>query len=57
MTQIMIIKEVATSKEEDKKDLEEGNQEEMTLMLIMMIRMIMIQKMIQKIKRKLIIDK
>jgi len=57
MIQIMIIKEVATSKEEDKKDLEQGNQEEMTLMLIMMIRMIMIQKMIQKIKRKLIIDK
>lgn len=57
MTQIMIIKEVATSKEEDKKDLEQGNQEEMTLMLIMMIRMIMIQKKIQKIKRKLIIDK
>lgn len=57
MTQIMIIKEVATSKEEDKIDLEEGNQEEMTLMLNMMIRMIMIQKTIQKIKRKLKIDK
>ena len=57
MTQIMIIKEVVTSKEEDKIDLEEGNQEEMTLMLNMMIRMIMIQKMIQKIKRKLKIDK
>ena len=57
MTQIMIIKEEATSKEEDKIDLEEGNQEEMTLMLNMMIRMIMIQKTIQKIKRKLKIDK
>jgi hypothetical protein len=57
MTQITIIKEVVISKEEDKIDLEQENQGEMTLMLNMMIRMIMIQKTIQKIKRKLKIDK
>ena len=57
MTQITIIKEVVISKEEDKIDLELENQGEMTLMLNMMIRMIMIQKTIQKIKRKLKIDK
>jgi len=57
MTQIMIIKEVVILKEEDKIDLEEENQEEMTLMRNMMTKMNMIQKMIQKIKRKLKIDK
>ncbi len=57
MTQITIIKEVVISKEEDKIDLEQENQGEMTLMLNMMIRMNMIQKTIQKIKRKLKIDK
>ena len=57
MTQIMIIKEVVILKEVDKIDLEEENQEEMTLMRNMMTKMNMIQKMIQKIKRKLKIDK
>jgi hypothetical protein len=41
----------------DKLDLEEESQGEMTLMLIMTIRMIMIQKTIRKIKRKLKTDK
>jgi len=57
MIQIMIIKEVVILKEVDKIDLEVENQRGMTLMRNMMTKMIMIQKMIQKIKRKLKIDK
>lgn len=53
----MIIKEVVILKEVDKIDLEVENQRGMTLMRNMMTKMIMIQKMIQKIKRKLKIDK